>query len=298
MHRLTNERVGWVAWREGWRGVRRGAVVVLWLWVAMSAGWASGESGDGAARGGDDDASAGAGAGAGADLDALLGLPGEGTATTGAAESERAAEGERGDARDTGDDETGRAVERAVEEAMTPAQISAEFESAVREMEDVARRLARAYDAGSNTQRMQIEILRKLEAVLEAAKQQQQQQGGGGSSSSDPNARQQDQGAQGNASRPGDPSAQAGGQPSQGQPNGQGTTSAGDGTRRTRPIEYPGLPSMDELRERWGNLPPRLRDELLEGLNESFSPAYRRQTEAYYRRLAEEGNGDAHGGGR
>lgn len=46
--------------------------------------------------------------------------------------------------------------------------------------------------------------------------------------------------------------------------------------------------SMEELREgEWGNLPPRLRDELAESLGETFNPVYRSVTEAYYRRIAE-----------
>ena len=46
--------------------------------------------------------------------------------------------------------------------------------------------------------------------------------------------------------------------------------------------------SMKDLREgEWGNLPPRLRDELAESLSETFNPVYRAATEAFYRRIAE-----------
>ena len=38
----------------------------------------------------------------------------------------------------------------------------------------------------------------------------------------------------------------------------------------------------------WGNLPPRVRDELQQGLSEPFSSIYERLTEQYYQRLAEE----------
>ena len=45
---------------------------------------------------------------------------------------------------------------------------------------------------------------------------------------------------------------------------------------------------MKDLREgEWGNLPPRLRDELAESLSETFNPVYRAATEAFYRRIAE-----------
>ena len=45
---------------------------------------------------------------------------------------------------------------------------------------------------------------------------------------------------------------------------------------------------MAERVDAWGNLPPRLRDELLQGLEDRFSPLYRDLTELYYQRLAED----------
>ena len=62
----------------------------------------------------------------------------------------------------------------------------------------------------------------------------------------------------------------------------------GEAEPRSVPVQ-PGVEggSLEELRHEWGNLPPRLRDELNEGVSEQFSPVYRRQTEEYYRRLAE-----------
>ena len=38
----------------------------------------------------------------------------------------------------------------------------------------------------------------------------------------------------------------------------------------------------------WGNLPPRTRDMVQQGVREKMSSVYRRWTEAYYRRIAEE----------
>ncbi len=40
----------------------------------------------------------------------------------------------------------------------------------------------------------------------------------------------------------------------------------------------------------WGNLPERIRQDLLQGRNDKFSSMYRRLTEEYYKRLAEEGS--------
>ncbi|MEX2213577.1 MAG: hypothetical protein WD768_05590, partial [Phycisphaeraceae bacterium] len=46
---------------------------------------------------------------------------------------------------------------------------------------------------------------------------------------------------------------------------------------------------IEESRIEWGRLPARIRSELEQGLGEKFSPLYKKLTEAYYRRLAEEG---------
>ena len=55
---------------------------------------------------------------------------------------------------------------------------------------------------------------------------------------------------------------------------------------------------MKDLREgEWGNLPPRLRDELAESLSEQFNPVYRAATEAFYRRIAELSQQQAEEGG-
>ena len=45
---------------------------------------------------------------------------------------------------------------------------------------------------------------------------------------------------------------------------------------------------MEATRSEWGNLPPRVREELSQGLHEPFSPIYKEMTEAYYKRLAQE----------
>ena len=39
---------------------------------------------------------------------------------------------------------------------------------------------------------------------------------------------------------------------------------------------------------RWGNLPARLREALLQGSSDSYSSLYKSMTESYYKRLAEE----------
>ena len=45
---------------------------------------------------------------------------------------------------------------------------------------------------------------------------------------------------------------------------------------------------FDESRAEWGRLPPRVREAVRQGLRDPMSAAYRRLTQDYYRRLAEE----------
>ncbi len=151
------------------------------------------------------------------------------------------------------------------------------LESAVQEMDDVAKRLSQGHDPSVETQRIQEQIISKLDQMIEAAKQQKQQQSSSSSSSpsnSDSQSQQQAEQSSPGQSSPGQPQ---GNQAHQGGVSPGSVTNIGDT-----------LKPLEELKQEWGQLPPRLRDELSEGLGERFSPVYRLMTEAYYRRLAEE----------
>ncbi len=117
---------------------------------------------------------------------------------------------------------------------------------------------------------MQEDILRKLDAVIEAAEQQQ-------SSSS------QSQASQSNSPQE---------QPSQQQQ--QQTSADSRGTDNSQERMGPALqegplsPAVEAAQAAWGALPERVRDALVQGSSDQFSSLYRTMTEAYYRRLAEE----------
>ena len=157
------------------------------------------------------------------------------------------------------------------------------FKQAVLEMDRVSVRLGRAYDPGIETQRMQASILRKLDQVIAQAKQQQSSSssGGSGSSSGSSNPSNQDnaQGAQASASASASSSAGAAG---------SSASTGSSGTSDAASAKPHDQLSIQELRDQWGSLPPRLRDELSQGLNEHFSSVYRVLTQRYYQRLAEE----------
>jgi hypothetical protein len=158
----------------------------------------------------------------------------------------------------------------ALERALSDEAVSDAFRQAVTEMRDVAALLENR-DAGVRAQRLQEEIILKLDMLIEQAKQQQQQQSSSSSSSS-----QQQQSPTRNQQR-----AQ------------QQAQSAGQGDNRSEQLPPGGRegPLGDLIQSsgaEWGSLPARVREALLQGSSDRFSSLYESLTEAYFRRLAEE----------
>ncbi len=154
------------------------------------------------------------------------------------------------------------------------------FSQAIERMEAAARRLAVSRDAGVPTQRVQEEAMAKLDQLIAEVQKNAQQFGDPNNADSQP--QDAEQGSSGNEPQNrGNSSSQL---PGDNQPN-PDTFSPG----QVRQLGRDGKP-LTETRREWGNLPAHLRDELLQGLAEPFSPVYRALTEAYYRRLAEEGS--------
>jgi len=158
-------------------------------------------------------------------------------------------------------------IDRPVEE-----QRSGEpFGLAVDGMRQAANRLSVQEDPGIETQRIQEQVVNRLDMLISQMRRQQQQQ-------QQSQAREQDSGSQ---------------QQTQSQPNEQNTQGGQDAAqqignrgqnRNDQLVDQPLQEQFDE----WGNLPPRLRDALLDGTREQFSGLYRDLTRRYYQRLAEE----------
>lgn len=153
------------------------------------------------------------------------------------------------------------------------------FELAVTDMKAAAERLTggegAAGDASIETQRVQERVIRRLDQVISSAQRQQQEGGGGGGGSSD----QQDTGSEQNAAQR---QQQAGGQAGSDEPASEGGSrgSVERGEMEDEPL--------NERLSEWGNLPPRVRDQVMQGMEDSFSQLYRQLTEQYYERLAEQ----------
>lgn len=172
----------------------------------------------------------------------------------------------------TGEDAAPERAEAELDRALeTGGAIADAFEEAVRLMHDSADRLGAAGDPGAATQRVQEDILKRLEQLIEQA-QQSSSQSSGSSSSSQQQSAPRDQPSQQNQQGQGK-------QPSSGEPESMSDGPAGQAAQ-------PGQSTLNPAA--WGALPDRLRDSLLQGSAESYSSLYRSLTEAYYRRLAEE----------
>lgn len=155
-----------------------------------------------------------------------------------------------------------------LDRSLTARQARDSLAQAAQLMGDAAERLARASDVGIETQRIQEDILRKLDQVIAAAEQQQSQ-----SSSSSSQQQQQQQQQQRQQRREQQQRASASPENAQeGPPRQDGDLSG------VRPANSAA----------WGRLPARTRDALIEGLRDRYSSLYERMTEAYYRRLAED----------
>ncbi|MBT8486854.1 MAG: hypothetical protein KJO43_14840 [Phycisphaerae bacterium] len=183
------------------------------------------------------------------------------------------------DEAETGDDTedvADRAAQEELERRLAEEQIGDAFTVAIEKMGAIAEQLDEQFDTGLGTQRLQEEVLEKLQFLLEQAKQQKSMnQSSSSSSSSQSSQRQQ----------------QPGKQPQSSPPPQQGEASTGDGqggspSRRDGDLNR----VLEESRTEWGALPARVRDMLLQGRKEKFSSLYEEMTREYYRRLAEEGS--------
>lgn len=159
---------------------------------------------------------------------------------------------------------------RALDRKLSAKEAVEQFMRAVVLMDEVADRIESARDTGLATQRLQEDILRKLEIMIESSSQQQSKSSGSSSSSSQ-SGQQQDQ-----PNQPTSSSQQSGGSENTGQRNPPAARDASLG------------PNSASATAAWGALPTRLRDALLQGSTDRFSTLYESLTEAYYKRLADE----------
>ncbi|MHC5001735.1 MAG: hypothetical protein ACYTJ0_01290 [Planctomycetota bacterium] len=186
---------------------------------------------------------------------------------------------------DSAEEAAERAAEEELQQHLSESEVRDAFVAALQKMQLSADLLDQDFDAGLGTQRVQEEILRKLDQLIEYAKQQQQQQSSSSSSSSSSSQQQQQQQQQ-----------QPNQQPERSQQQQQSSTDRSQNPADSEAGDPPARQEgdintvLEETRSEWGNLPPRLRKELLQGRDDRYSRLYQRLTEEYYRRLAEDGS--------
>jgi hypothetical protein len=148
------------------------------------------------------------------------------------------------------------------------------FELAVTDMKQAASRLGEQADPGIETQRAQERAIRRLDQLINDQQKQQNSKKQKGQKQDSGSKKQEQQ-----------PQQQSGKDRNKGQVNDSSDRmerkgEIEDGKRKDEPL-------TEKLAE-WGNLPPRLRDQLLQGMEDRFSTIYKQLTERYYKRLAEE----------
>jgi hypothetical protein len=152
-----------------------------------------------------------------------------------------------------------------LERQLSPTEIAEAFEQAVALMGQTADRLPQ--DTGIATQRMQEDVIRKLDTLIDQA-QKQQSKSKSKSKKPDPNQQQQQQ------------------QQQTSQQQQSKTADPKQGANIGLQEGHTNAPPGDVAR--WGNLPEHLRDALTQGITDRFSSMYKATTEKYYKRLAEE----------
>ena len=167
---------------------------------------------------------------------------------------------------DNAAEQAARQNDRELQRRLSDVELGDAFEVALEKMQISADLLDIERDSGLGTQRVQQDILAKLDQLIEAAKQQQQQRSSSRSASSSPGTQPQRQ--------------QQANRASDGENRGQVNPPA----RQEGPL----MPGGAGDASTWGALPARVREALSQGQTGRFSALYRSLTEAYYRRLAEE----------
>ena len=174
--------------------------------------------------------------------------------------------------------------QKKLDDLLNERSLQENLDSAITDMEIAARMIGRTRSTGIEVQRIQEEIMSRLDAVIEEAMRQQQQQQQQQSSSSQQQQQQEQQSEPGEVpQQPSQTDQQQSGDAGQQQTTGESSEQLAQ-DRREAELEM----MFKESDVEWGNLPERMRSILRQGLRESVSRMYQELTESYYRRIAED----------
>lgn len=139
-------------------------------------------------------------------------------------------------------------------------------------MGEVTNRLSREFDAGEETQALQLQIIADLDRAIEASIRRNEPGKGRSKPSLDKRRKSGRNRPKKNGKKTGD---------------GKAAARAKKGTVKHADESKEGSSIRDRLRS-WGQLPDRDRDEVIQGAREQSVPRFRKWIERYYRALAEE----------
>ena len=191
-----------------------------------------------------------------------------------------------GEQSSSGDDAAEREQKKRLERSLNEASLDDLVSRAVDGMKSAAERLGEGKDAGIGTQRIQEEVVKTLDRLLEEAQKQKRQQSSSSSSrrqsgkprdtSGDPNERNGQQASRSEARSV--------------QERAAASSASGEEQEGQRPTDSSDAigTELDEARIEWGRLPERIRELVSQGRRDRVSTLYERLTREYYRRLAEE----------
>lgn len=169
---------------------------------------------------------------------------------------------------------------RRLDERLRERPIADDFREAIAGMEMSESLLREAEEhsgeLGLGLQRVQEEVIRRLQTLIDSAARQRQQSRSSSSSSSSQSSQQSS------------PSQQSGESSGSGERRRDGAASEGSNAEPPSFEQAELGRLLEEGRVEWGALPERVRELVRQGSRDRVSSIYRRLTEQYYRRLAEE----------
>lgn len=153
--------------------------------------------------------------------------------------------------------------------------------TAGKSQEEVTKEINRLLNKTKNTQK---EVINDIDKLIKSAKELMDSQGSGGRPQRDKSTQNQAQPKQRDRDQP---------QPNSQQPQPLQETPKQPSNPATKAYEAQGGLPGDIMERRgtahkWGNLPPKLRDELIQNEQEDFLPDYEEWLKQYFKTLAEE----------
>ncbi|MFO0827719.1 MAG: hypothetical protein U0572_06165 [Phycisphaerales bacterium] len=168
-----------------------------------------------------------------------------------------------------------------VEKALDEKALEDLMRQALGGMRVSADRLSKETDYGLGTQRVQQDVIAKLDTLIDEAKKrckkgQCKSQSSGQCNNPQPSDSQ--------CNKPGDSKSKA--QEAKKPGSSRGATAAGAEPAPVDPTDHNVV--FDESRAEWGKLPERVRELIRQGSRDRIASLYQRMTEEYYRRMAED----------